>query len=89
MESDLHSVSGINLILKYVDNTNLLVPENIDVDLKGEYNHIKHWVTINKMCIHERKTKELGFYRPCPCKYHIYDSIDGIEHVNQLSMPTK
>lgn len=30
-------MSGINLIFKYADDTNLLVPENTDVDLKDEH----------------------------------------------------
>jgi hypothetical protein len=53
MDSDLHPISVINLILKYADDTNLLVPENTDFDLKSEYGHIKHWATINEMCINE------------------------------------
>ena len=31
MESDLRAVSGINLIFKSADDTNLIVPENSDV----------------------------------------------------------
>jgi hypothetical protein len=86
MESDLHPISVINLIFKYADDTNLLVPENTDVDLKSEYDHIKHWATINKMCINESKTKEIVFHRPCPRKYHVSDPIDGIERVNQIRL---
>jgi hypothetical protein len=86
MESDLHPISVINLIFKYADDTNLLVPENTDVDLKSEYDHIKHWATINKMCINESKTKEIVFHRPCPRKYHLSDPIDGIERVNQIRL---
>ena len=32
-ESDLKPVSRVNIILKYADDTNLLVPEASDVDL--------------------------------------------------------
>jgi hypothetical protein len=86
MESDLHPISVINLIFKYADDTNLLVPENTDVDLKSEHDHIKHWATIHKMCINESKTKELVFSRPCLRKYHVFDPIDGIERVNRIRL---
>ena len=86
MEGDLHPLSCINLIFKYANDTNLLVPENTDVDIKDEYEHIKQWAAINKMCINESKTKELVFHRPCPRKFHIYNPIDGIERVNQVKL---
>ena len=37
MESDLHPISAVNLLLKYADDTNLLVPENTDVEVADEY----------------------------------------------------
>jgi len=39
MESDLNALSVLNLIFKYADDTNLLVPENTDVSLSVEYDH--------------------------------------------------
>ena len=33
MESDLHPLSHVNIIFKYADETNLLVPEINDVPL--------------------------------------------------------
>jgi hypothetical protein len=86
MESDLHPISVINLIFKYADDTNLSLPENTDVDLKADYDHIKHWTTINNMCINESKTKELVFHRLCPRKCHVFDPVDGIERVNQIRL---
>lgn len=86
MESDLQPISVINLIFKYADDTNLLVPENTDVSLIDEYNHVKHWATVNKMCINESKTKEIVFHRPCPRKHYMFNPVDGIERVNQLRL---
>ena len=39
MESDLHPISEVNLLVKYADDTNLLVPENTDVSLDAEFTH--------------------------------------------------
>lgn len=57
MECDLHPITSIDIIFKHVDDTNLLVLENTDVGLNNEYNHIKHWAPINKMCFNERRVK--------------------------------
>jgi len=37
--------SVVNLLLKYADDTNLLVPENTDVELADEFRHVcsKFW----------------------------------------------
>jgi len=51
MESDLHLKSVVNLLLKYADDTNLLVPENTDVELADEFRHVMQWADDNKMII--------------------------------------
>jgi len=66
MESDLHPKSSDNRLMKYADDTNLLVPETSNCTLTEEFVHIKHWATANKMVINMSKTKELVFYRPHP-----------------------
>jgi len=40
MKSDLRTISELNDIFKYTDDTTLLVPEHTDVDLNNEFNHI-------------------------------------------------
>jgi len=52
MESDLHPHSAVNVLVKYADDTNLLVSENTDVPLADEYAQtkgcaVKNWVKIN------------------------------------------
>ena len=44
MKSDLRTISELNDIFKYADDTILLVPEHTDVDLNSEFNHIKQWL---------------------------------------------
>ena len=81
MESDLHPISAVNLLLKYADDTNLLVPENTDVEMADEYRHITQWADDNKMIINVTKTKEIVFRRPSPKRFHMSPSVDGIELV--------
>jgi len=66
MESDLHTLSLMNILVKYTDDTNLLVPADTDLDLTREFSHIKHWAAENKMVINLHKTKEIVFRRPKP-----------------------
>jgi len=40
MESDLHPIFALNIFFKYADDTNLVVPENTDVSLAEEFDHI-------------------------------------------------
>lgn len=49
------------MLIKYADDTNLLVPSDSDVDLPGEFNYVKHWAEENKMVINIAKTKEIVF----------------------------
>ena len=66
MVSDLVTLSKLNYLFKYADDTTLLSPENSDVDITSEFSHIKFWATTNKLNLNLSKTKELVFHRPSP-----------------------
>jgi len=51
MESDLRTLSYRNLLCKYADDTNLIVPGNSDIKLHDEFSHICNWAKANKMII--------------------------------------
>jgi len=42
-EGDLHTFSRSNIMFKYADDTNLLVPAYSDVSLLSEFEHVKQW----------------------------------------------
>ena len=66
LESDLKPLSTINIVFKYADDTNLLVPEHTDVQICDEYEAVCAWAVRNKMIINVSKTKEIVFRRPNP-----------------------
>ena len=66
LESDLKPLSQVNIVFKYADDTNLLVPEHTDVQLNEEYEAIKLWAVRNRMIINVSKTKEIVFRRSNP-----------------------
>ena len=45
MKSDLKSKSHLKKMLKIAEDTNLLVPEFTDVDMKEEFDAILAWAT--------------------------------------------
>ena len=86
MESDLHPISEVNLLVKYADDTNLLVPENTDLSLDDEFTHIKEWAVKNYVNTNFDKTKELVFHQPHPTKWHVPRSLEGIEQVHMAKL---
>jgi len=57
MESDLQPVSAMNVLVKYADDTNLLVPEKTDVSLADEFTQIIAWADKNNLKINPEKNK--------------------------------
>jgi len=70
-----------NKLMKYADDTNLLVPETSNCTLSKEFERIKDWALANKMVINTSKTEELVFYRPHPSRSHMPLAVDNIEQV--------
>jgi Reverse transcriptase (RNA-dependent DNA polymerase) len=66
LESDLKPISNTNLIFKYADDTNLLVPECTDVQICDEFDALLKWAEINKMIVNTSKTKDIVFRRQNP-----------------------
>ena len=61
---DLKPHSSFNTILKYADDTTLLVPQNSSTTLEAEFSHILDWANENKLKVNTLKTKEIVFHRP-------------------------
>ena len=86
LESDLKPQSGINVIFKYADDTNLLVPEHTDVTLLEEFEAIQNWAANNKMIININKTKEIVFRRPNPKMDFDLPSLPGVDQINEVTL---
>ena len=86
MEKDLCTLSAMNVIFKYADDTNVLVPEHSDVSLAAELANIQDWARINKMTINLSKTKEIVFHRPHPSKFTVPFIDNNIERVTDAKL---
>lgn len=79
---DLKAISAYNTILKYADDTTLLVPQNSSVTLQAEFSHILDWSSNNKLKINKLKTKEIVFHRPRLPKKSLPALLPEIERVH-------
>jgi len=61
MESDLSTMSSMNILLKYTDNTSLLGTSDSDTDLVDEFDNIKRWAAQNHMVINLQKNQRTRF----------------------------
>jgi len=61
MKSDLRTLYPTNILSKYVDDIDLLVPQYCDIHLATEYDNIQRWATDNKMIINRRRLRRLYF----------------------------
>jgi hypothetical protein len=86
LESDLKAKSPINLIFKYADDTNLLVPECMDVQIQEEFEAILEWAAANKMTVNMTKTKEIVFRRPNPKIDLHFSAFLNIEQVSESKL---
>ena len=59
MKSDLHAMSRLNTLFKYALDTTLVVREHIDVSICDEFEHVKVWVSVNKLVLNLLRTKEI------------------------------
>jgi len=55
MKSDLHTMSQLNDMFKYTDDTTILVPEHTDIGIDMEFNHVKAWAAINGLTLNLNK----------------------------------
>jgi len=82
MKSDLHVVSRTNEIIKFADDTTILVPENTDVGLDVELRQVSKWADINRLTLNTDKTKEIVFRRPKVKYFHMPPAVNSIEQVD-------
>ena len=59
--ADLRTLSVLDLLFKYAEDTTLLVPENTDTPLEDEFQHILSWAHRNRLKITTLKRKKLFF----------------------------
>src|SRR6218665_2825284 len=84
--SDLHTRHQENDMMKYADDTYVLVGTAMVHTVKEEFDNIRSWAVKNNLKIHPNKTKEIIFYRRrydrAQCSSELL--ISGAERVDAL-----
>jgi len=62
--TDLKALGVTNTLIKYADDTTLLVPKICDVSIEDELENIIQWSRANNLQLNLLKTKEIVFRRP-------------------------
>ena len=77
---DIKPTGTTNHMVKYADDTTLLVPQNHNATLEDQFENKKR-VKCNKLTIHLSKTKEIVFHRPIPRGFVLTPPPNNIERV--------
>ena len=78
---DLKTLSHYNSIIKFADDTTVLVPQYSSVSLEEEFQNVQKWSVTNKLQINVSKTKELVFRRPSARHFSAPQPLPFIEQV--------
>ena len=84
--SDLRTLSPHNVIVKYADDTTLLVGQHSSVDISQEYENICSWSFRNRPAINTDKTKEIVFHLPASRHLNTSPPLSDIERVTQATL---
>ena len=82
--SDLRTTSKINILIKYADDTTILIPQHTDVDAYSEYINTLGWAFINKLFVSKVKTKRVTLCSPNVRQDLLPAPIPEIEQVKTL-----
>ena len=83
----LKLLSVMNAIVKYADDTTLVVPQHTDCSVEAELQYIANWSCDNKQTINTSKTKEIIFWKfGKSTKHYNIPLIPNIERVDQVKL---
>jgi len=85
LSQDWNLLSSNNELIKFADNSTLLVPENSDISVTAEFTNVQGWAKRNSMAINIRKTKII-FYNPRTIPISTTPSISHIERVTSVKL---
>jgi hypothetical protein len=82
MISDLKTLSLMNDLVKYADDSTIAVRSDSDVPIVKEHSNAKNWSITNNLPLNDPKTKLMSFHR----KVNIIDNVPGIELVHETTL---
>ena len=63
-KADLRTLSDVNKLFLYADDTNLIVPQHTNIiGLNNEWLNIKSWADSNKLILNTNETEKRAYYQ--------------------------
>ena len=84
VSSDLKPICESNSMIKYADDTYLIIPSSNSQMIKLEINNIADWAKLNNLKLNKNKSKEILFYKPRTNSNLSPPEIEGVERVSEL-----
>ena len=84
--ADLKSLHSCNFLVKYADDTTLIVAEHSAVSIADEMENIQKWSRENKLTLNFKKTKEVIFRRTSKRNLKLPTPLPDIERVERVTL---
>ena len=85
--SDLHTLQTGNRLVKYADDTYLIVPAVNTLTVEAEINHVTEWATVNNLQLNKTKTQEIVFTtKRSPRQPVLPELLPGIVRVQSMKV---
>ena len=84
----LKTISIINKLFKFADDTSLLVPQFTDCHMETEFGNVERWSNANKLILNTKKTKEIIFYKSKIAKSKHSNNINKLNNIDRIEQTT-
>jgi len=82
---DLHALHSPNILLKYADDTYLLVPAPNSALIQQELDHVSQWASANNLNLNSSKSCEMVIYLPSKKPLNFPPSIPNLTRVDHIT----
>jgi len=82
---DLKTIHSTNSLLKYADDTYLIIPKSNIGSTSDEMCNVRNWSKVNNLALNEKKSQEMLITRKC-YKGSLPDPLNGIIRVTELKV---
>ena len=83
---DLQTLTAVNILILYADDTNLLVPQKSPVSIHDEFRNIRKWTSENKLSLNLSKCRYLVFRTPNLNLDSLLSLIPDVELVDSIKL---
>ena len=84
--SDLYTVHSTNFLVKYADDTYLIIPGTNSSFISDELNNITQWASANNLKLNSSKSYEMIVHHPSKKLAYVPPTLQNITRKNELTV---